>query len=326
MITSAFLGIDLGGTKIAGVVMKEDGQIFAYTVFPTPADKSPGSVFSEIRSLVKHLRLRAQTEKLNVEAVGITIPGPFDVTRDLSYLSPNIGWQNVRVRQYMEKEALPVFFDNDAICAAIGEMTFGAARGIRNFIYTTVSTGVGSRIVINGHLLRGVICGAGETGHIVIQKYGPKCGCGNRGCVEAMASGPAIARKVITNIRRGVRSTVLDLVKGDINKITARVVAEAAHRGDKLCCRVLEEAGRYVGMAMAAAINVLNPEMVVVGGGVARAGIVFLGPMKQEIRNRTMPVLRKTVRVVRAKLGSKAEAIGAAQMAKERVRQNGSGD
>jgi glucokinase len=206
---------------------------------------------------------------------------------------------------------LPAFVDNDANVAALGEWIFGAGKGTRHLIYITVGTGVGGAIILNGSLWRGANFAAGELGHVPVNPDGPRCGCGGYGCVELFVSGPAIAQRAREFTARGVQSQIAPKAP---EEITAEQVAVAAQQGDPLARFILAEAGRYLGVALAGILNLLNPELVLIGGGVAAAGECLLEPLRWEVRRRALPTATTTP-ILPAALGSNAGLLGAAALA-----------
>jgi glucokinase len=206
---------------------------------------------------------------------------------------------------------LPAFVDNDANVAALGEWVFGAGKGARHLVYITIGTGVGGAIILNGALWRGANFAAGELGHVPVNPDGPRCGCGGYGCVEMFVSGPAIAQRAKEFVRRGVKSALADIPSDDI---TAERVAVAAQQGDALARFILAEAGKYLGIALVGIVNLLNPERLIVGGGVAQAGEWLLEPARWELRRRALPTATETIQLVPAALGINAGILGAAAL------------
>ncbi len=209
------------------------------------------------------------------------------------------------------------FLLNDANAAALGEHRFGAGRGTNNLIFVTVSTGIGGGIIIDGKLYSGTSGSACEIGHMTIDVNGPKCTCGNTGCLETLASGTAVARDAIGRIRQGEKSTLTEMVKGNLEEITAEKVGIAAQSGDSLSMDVISRAANYLGVGMANIVNIFNPEIIVVGGGMAKLGDFLLDPVRQIVRERAFPISAQAVRIVTAQLGDDAGICGAAVFAFE---------
>jgi glucokinase len=202
--------------------------------------------------------------------------------------------------------------DNDVRCAAIGEKYFGAGRHVRNVICITLGTGVGSGIFIDDQLFRGPKDIAGEIGHMTMDPNGPKCNCGNYGCLEAYVGAPNIARRTREAIMAGEPSVVTELVDGDLYRITPKIVTMAALKGDRLARRIMQDTAELIGLALANVVNMFNPELLIIGGGVAQAGDLLLSPIKQTVKSRAMREHAKMVEVVAAELGEDAGVIGAA--------------
>ena len=224
---------------------------------------------------------------------------------------PNIpGWKNVPVSKIMEKEFnIPTKIDNDVRCAALGELKFGAGKGCQNLICITVGTGIGSGLIINGKLVRGAANAAGEIGHIKLQMNdGPICGCGDCGCLEAFASGPSIVAMAQEYILGGKSTKYRELANPEI---TPYIVAEAAKQGDKVAIKIFEKMGEYIGIGLASVVNLLNPEKIVIGGGVADAGNILFTPLINTLKKRAMPIQAQAVSVVPAQMGNTAGVIGA---------------
>lgn len=301
----------MGGTKIAGILMDPDGTIGARAEVATPAESTEGVI--EATGGVADDLLEAGSPS----AVGVGAAGMVEFAPGVMRSAPNIAWRDVPLRDRLaDRIGLPCVLDNDANAAAWGEYRFGAGRGRRDLLVVTVGTGIGGGIIIGGSLLRGAHGFAAEIGHIIVEPDGPVCGCGNRGCWEQVASGQALDR-------RAREAADLD-AEGAIARAagTARPagihVAAAAAAGDEEATRILAEVGRRFGEGLAGLANVLDPEAIVVGGGVAEVGEAFLGPARERFRETIeAPDHRPPVEIVPAALGNDAGAIGAAAMALE---------
>ncbi len=313
------LAIDLGGTKIAAAIVSGDGKITAREYWPTLAQEGPQAVIGRIISAIEHLLHQSGMELPQLHGISLAAAGALDIHRGIVTLSPNLpGWHDVPLRDIIrEKFRTPTFLVHDATAAALGEYHFGAGRGTKNLIYVTVSTGIGGGIIINGKLYQGATGSAGEVGHMTIDVDGPKCNCGNYGCLEMFASGTAVAREAVRRIRLGEQSSLSGLAKGKLEDITAEMVDQAARNGDSLAADILLQAARYLGIGMASLVNILNPEMIILGGGMSRMGDRLLGPVRQVINERAYPVSAQAVRLVTAQLGGDAEVVGAAVFAWE---------
>jgi len=231
--------------------------------------------------------------------------------------SPNLpGWYDVPLRGIVsEKYGVNTFLINDADAAALGEHRFGAGKGVNTLVYLTVSTGIGGGIIINGKLHTGLHGSAAEIGHMTIDVNGPKCNCGNVGCWETLASGTAMAKEAIRRVSQGERSSLTEIVDGKIENITAEEVSLAAQGGDWLALEVISKVATYLGIGMTNLVNIFDPEMIIVGGGLAKMGDLLLSPVRQLVRERAFTLSAQTVRIVPAQLGDDAGVLGAAAFA-----------
>ncbi len=308
------IGIDVGGTNIK-IALVENGRIIYSNTVPTYAKMGYEYTVKNIIQSIKDLIKETQIEQNSIEAIGFDFPGQVDYKTGVVKLAPNIpGWVNVPIAKMIEDEFhIPTKIDNDVRCAALGEMKFGAGQGCENFVCITVGTGIGSGLVVNGQLVRGASNAAGEIGHIKLQmKDGPICGCGDRGCLEAYASGPSIVAMAYDYIKGG-KSTKFSEMAGD-GEITPYIVAKAAQEGDPVAKRIFEIMGEYIGIGLTSVINLLNPEKVIIGGGVAESGELLLEPIRRTIKSRAMKVAGDAVKIVPAQLGNSAGVIGASML------------
>lgn len=312
-----FIGIDLGGTKIHTALVDAAGKIVARDYRETQAAGGQKVVIERMVDAARRVMGEAGLAPAQVTAVGVGSPGPIDSRTGVVTAPPNLpGWQNVPLKQLIE-EALGIttFLENDANAAALGEYRFGAGRGVQNMIYVTASTGIGGGLILNGQLYGGTTGAAGEIGHITVLPWGPYCGCGNRGCLEALASGTAIAREGRELVRRGVPTLISDLSEGHPERVTAKLVAEAADKGDTEAEEILAEAMAYLGVGMASLVNLFNPELIVIGGGLTNMGEGLFGPVRRAIERRAFPAAARAVRVVPAELGDDVGVLGAVAVA-----------
>ena len=317
------LGIDLGGTKILTSVIDARGNMLARDHSVTPAEKGPEAVLEAIRESAGRSFEQASVTVEGVEGVGIGAPGPSNPETGILYTSPNLpGWEDVPVVGILEKEFnKPVFLINDANAAAFAEFSFGAAKGLRHVIYITVSTGIGGGVIIDGKLYTGAIGTAGELGHMTIDDKGPRCNCGNIGCWETLASGTALARAAQQKIREGAETSILQYVSGGINAVDAKAVQTAAEKGDALAEKLIARTGYYLGVGLANLINMFNPEMIVIGGGLSNMGDRIFAPAYQTAKERAYDVAYSAVRFAPAKLGRNSGVLGAAAFAHEKLRE-----
>ncbi len=308
------IGIDVGGTNVK-IALVDDGKIIYSNSVPTYAQMGYEYTVNNIKQAIRDLMKETETTSADIKGIGFDFPGQVDYKTGVVKLAPNIpGWVNVPIAQMIEDEFhIPTRIDNDVRCAALGEMNFGAGKGCQNFVCITVGTGIGSGLVVNGQLVRGAANAAGEIGHIKLQmKDGPICGCGDTGCLEAFASGPSIVAMAQDYLKSG-KSTKFREMAGD-GEITPYIVAKAAEAGDPVAKRIFTIIGEYVGMGLVSVINLLNPEKVIIGGGVAEAGDLLLEPIRKTIKERAMVVARESVEIVPAELGNSAGVIGASML------------
>lgn len=306
------VGIDLGGTGIYGVLVERSGQILADVDLATPVALGPEGVIAAMLQAVRSLLERAPRR---VAGIGLGVPGVLDPQNGVVTTSPNLFWQNVQILDpFRQAFGLSVAMENDVRVGGLAELHFGAGRRYRNFLFTALGTGVGSGIILERRLYRGPFGSAGEFGHIPIRPRGSRCNCGSRGCLETLVSGPAIRSrtlKALSSARDGGESA-LRLIARD--SISARTVAEAARAGDLLAQKIMTEVGEDLGLGILAYYNLMGPEAVIVGGGVAMAGDLLLEPARSVARERLMPGIREHLTVVPAELGDQAGAIGAATL------------
>lgn len=311
------LGIDIGGTKSIVGVADEQGNLLAHKRILTPGVLGPdiniGMIGAATDEVVRQAGVR-------VDAIGIGCGGPIDQSTGALLQVPNLpGWDGIVLTEiFGEHFGVPAFIENDATAAALGELMFGAGKGVDDFVYFTVSTGIGGGIVINGGLYRGCGGNAGEFGHMkIIPNGGPKCTCGGTGCLESLSSGTSIARIARERIKKSTR-TALNKLAESPDKITAEHVAEAARNGDEFAREVWSEAMYYLGVGVANVINAFNPRLVIMGGGVTKAGDWFFRPVVKTAREHAMQSLAEDVEIVPAANGDLVGLMGAVAVAKLR--------
>jgi glucokinase len=308
------IGIDVGGTKINAFRVTRDGTVAERTSRPTPAD-------DEAATLSAMVELARSLLTTDVIAVGVGAAGMIDSKEGVLGFAPNLAWRNLPIAERMRDAlGLPCQVDNDASMAAYGEFRFGAGRGYRHLLLVTVGTGLGGGIVSDGRLFRGANGFASEIGHIIVEPGGPLCGCGNHGCWEQVAAGRAIDRMGREEAREHEYSILRRLAGGDPDEVTGELVTQAAMQGDDAAKRILAEAGRRLGQGIAGLVNVLDPQVVVVGGGAIVAGDLLLDPARAAFLDAVEgPEYRPRVPIVPAELGNDAGAVGAATLALEEL-------
>ncbi|MBE7708679.1 MAG: ROK family protein [Cyanobacteria bacterium SIG27] len=306
------IGVDIGGTNVKIALVDFDGKIIYSNTVPTRAEMGYEAGVNNIKQAIKELMQETGEDAKTIEAIGFGLPGQIDYKAGIVKNLPNIpGWVNIPLAKIIEDEfSIPTRLDNDVRCAALGELNFGAGKGCENLICITVGTGIGSGIVLNGKLVRGASNAAGEIGHIKMDMTGgPLCGCGDYGCFEAYASGPAIVTMAKEYISGGKSAKYKEMATDGI--ITPYIVAQAALQGDAVSIQIFKQMGKIIGTGLASVINLLNPEKIIIGGGVADAGDILLNPIKETIIDRAMPIQGSTVQVVPAQLANTAGVIGA---------------
>lgn len=311
------LGVDLGGTNIVVGAMSADGtREFGMHEIPTRAAMGADAVVERIVQMIE--RVAAETMAAtgaNRDAllgVGIGAPGPLDREQGIVIITPNLGWRDFPLRDRVSQAVgLPATLDNDANCATLGEWWLGAAQGGRNVVGLTIGTGIGGGLILDGRLYHGASDVAGEIGHTTIDSTGRRCGCGNYGCLEAYASGPAIAERAREALAGGEPSAMPALVGSDLSRLTAALVYQAAREGDRLALEVVRETARLLGAGVANLLNIFNPDVVVLAGGVTQAGDALFEPMRAEVRRRAFKPAVDACRIVPGALQGKAGVVGA---------------
>lgn len=306
------IGIDVGGTNVKIALVDDNGKIIYSNSVPTRAEMGYEYTVNNIKQAIYDLMKETKLSTKDIEGIGFGFPGQVDYKSGIVRLAPNIpGWVEVPIAKMIEDEFhIPTRVDNDVRCAALGELNYGAGKGCENLICITVGTGIGSGLIINGKLVRGAANAAGEIGHIKLQMHdGPICGCGDTGCMEAFASGPSIVAMAEDYIKGGKSTKYREMANG--GDITPFIVAEAAKAGDPVAKKIFARMGEYIGIGMSSVVNLLNPEKIIVGGGVADAGDILLDPLKENLKKRAMKIAGETVQVVPAQLGNTAGVIGA---------------
>lgn len=312
------VGVDVGGTTLTvGAVPFDGGEPVGLSVRPTGAGAGGEEVVARlaemIRETVEELEERTGDGRETIAGMGIGSPGPLDRDRGVVVETPNLGWRDFPLRELLSDAVdLPATLDNDANCATFGEWWVGAGRNAPGVVGLTVGTGIGGGIVLDGEILHGASDVAGEIGHMTVQFDGRRCKCGNEGCLEAYASGPNIAARAVEGIRAGRRSLLGDLVDGDLERVTAATVYEAIVEGDEYAREVMTETARILGAGIASLLNLVNPDVVVVAGGVTRAGRHLFEPLRAEARRRAFARAVDACTILPAELSETAGVIGAA--------------
>ena len=301
------VGIDIGGTKLATVVADSTGHILNKVRKPTLSERGPEYALQLLFDMVRETTELAGLEQEAISAIGVSCGGPLDTKTGIVYSPPNLpGWDALPLKAQLESEfQIPVTIENDANASALAEYRFGGGRGYNAVLYMTMSTGIGGGIVIDGQVYHGANDSAGEVGHQILLPDGPSCGCGKRGCLEALCSGPAIARRAQAAIENNSASAtaLLDLANGRIEEVKSEHVLEAARQGDVLALQLVEETAYYMGWGIANLVNVLNPDIVLLGTIAIAAGDLLLDPIRKTISEFAMTRPAEAVKIAPAQLG-----------------------
>jgi len=311
-MTAIALGIDLGGTNLRAAAITSDGSVVYESTRPTFADQGVDAVIDRIA-----LSIREAAERAGVPhdtAVGVAAPGPLDPRAGVVYFAPNLpGWTNVALRSRLaDLTGRPIMLGNDANAAALGELHFGAGRGIQNLIYVGLGTGIGGGVISEGRLIDGIRGMGAELGHTTVSLDGPRCTCGSLGCIETYCSAWAITRDAELLVRCGRGHAIQQAAVAE--PIGPRAVGIAAEQGDTAALNILERAGTALGAGLANFVNIFNPELIVLGGGVAEIGDLLLNPVRAALHLYAIPVMHDIVRLAPASLGLETGIFGAAAL------------
>ncbi|MBI4540700.1 MAG: ROK family protein [Gemmatimonadetes bacterium] len=319
------VGVDIGGTNVTvGVLPLDGGELLASRTLPTePHRGAPFVVDRVVRMIEDAMREVLEVhggDRREFAGVGIGSPGPLNRKTGTVINTPNLGWRNFPLRDLISNAVgLPATLDNDANCATYGEWWMGAGRDVDTLVGLTLGTGIGGGVVLHGEIFHGVSDAAGEIGHMTIDLTGRRCKCGNYGCLEAYASGPAIAARAVEGIERGAESMLAELVDGHLERITAATVYEAVVREDAYANEVMRETATFLGAGIANIINILNPGAIVIAGGVTRAGDHLFVPLRVEVRRRAFRSAAEACQILPAALPETAGVIGAAGVFKKEL-------
>ncbi|MEA2088026.1 MAG: ROK family protein [Candidatus Caldatribacteriota bacterium] len=311
------IGVDLGGTNIVCAIVNYRGEIINRLKVPTLVDRGKEATIKRIIETIHENIVQSSVVPDDIIGIGIGAPGPLDVKRGIINFAPNLpGWRDVPLKKILEDEFnMKVVLENDANSAAWGERCFGAGQGVNNLVCFTLGTGIGGGIIINGKIYHGNNYGAAELGHVTVNKDGPRCNCGNYGCLEAYSSATGIKNRIKNRIKEGIKSEFLNFDEDNLfESLRLKSIFEAARKGDKLTKSVVEEAISYLGIAIANMANILNPEMVVLVGGITNEGEKLLIPLKEEVKKRAFYSNYKSLKIVIGELGGNAGVLGAAAL------------
>ena len=304
------VGIDIGGTKLATVVADKTGHILGKVRKPTFAEKGPEYAIRLLFDMVREVVNLAGLEQESISAIGVSCGGPLDTKTGIVYSPPNLpGWDALPLKAKLESEfQVPVTIENDANASALAEFRFGGGRGYSAVLYMTMSTGIGGGIVIDGQVYHGANDSAGEVGHQILLPNGPRCGCGKQGCLEALCSGPAIARRAQAAIQKQLEDekasmAMLTLADGRIEDVKSEHVLAAARTGDALALELVQETAYYMGWGIANLVNILNPDIVLLGTIAVAAGDLLLDPIRETVLKFAMTRPAEAVNIAPAQLG-----------------------
>jgi glucokinase len=309
------IGIDVGGTFVKTGIVRLDGTITGKILtIPTYPKDGPDATIERVCNAIEEVIIEKEIERSEIMGVGVGLPGLLDLKNGVILILPNLrGWDGYALKDKIFKRLnLPTYLDNDANAAALGEHLFGEGRGYKNVICLTLGTGIGGGVIVDGNILHGVNGAAGELGHItIVSENGRKCGCGNEGCIEAYAGTTGIIQRTLAEIKQHPDSELNKL--GDIEKeLTPKIIYDAAFSGDYFAGYILKETGRYLGIAISNFINIFNPEIIVLSGGISRAKEFLLPSIKKEVEARAFELPAKSAQITTSQLGEATGVIGAA--------------
>jgi glucokinase len=314
-------GVDLGGTTFKVGLITRGGEVIASQEYDTPRSNSRPLALDAIAAAIPGLMESATVKPEQMAGVGLGIPGPVDPDAGVIKQCPNLHeLDGVEAGKRLSSAlALPVFVGNDAYCATLAELRYGAGRDIANLVMLTLGTGVGGGIALDNQVRRGPRQIMGEIGHLIVQPGGPRCGCGNHGCLEAIVGRDGIVERAVRLLETG-RASSLEQVAGPRHEdLTPKAISEAAGAGDAVALQVMGETGYYIGLALCSCIVLADPDLIVIGGGIAAAGDVLLGPIQRTVRHCSMISGFDATKIVVAELAGEAGMYGAAALAWERL-------
>jgi len=312
---AVYASVDLGGTNIKAVLADDQGNILVSDSVPTLSYEGPQKVLERMARLVNDLSQRSGHKPL---AVGMAVPGLIDLAAGKTKFLPNLPtqWRDVAVRDILEPQLnCPVYLLNDVRAATLGELTFGHGRTARTMAFFALGTGIGGGVAIDGRLRLGPLGAAGELGHLVVMPDGPQCGCGARGCLETVASGPAITAEGVRLLLSGLAPKLHELTGGDAGKVTTRTMAMAAAAGDEKVRDAIIRAARFLGYGIVDVIVTLHPDLIVLGGGVANIGALIFDTVRRTVREQVHMLPVDDIAIKPSQLGDNAGALGGIALA-----------
>jgi glucokinase len=316
-VSELIIGVDLGGTNAKTAVVTRNRRLLAKDSRPSEAEGGPDAVMRVMVESIDAALKKAGASRSDVLAAGFGAPGPMNWQTGVVFSPPNLpGWKNVPLAAEMRKRLkFPCYVDNDANVACYGEFWRGAGRGADSIVLLTLGTGVGGGIVVFGQLLRGPDGTAGEIGHLKVMRDGRMCGCGSCGCLEAYGSVTGMVRTAIQGINEGRQTKLVEMAGGDVTKITGKMISKALAKGDKFAAWVMNETATWLGLGISSLVNLLNPEKVILSGGMIAAGDALFKPIREVVKANCFKVPGRRAKIVPAGLGEDSGVIGAAGVA-----------
>ena len=311
-----FIGIDIGGTKILTALADNEGKIITKAHNPTEADQGRDVIIKNIENTIDRVINNSKVKKDDIVKIGLGTPGPLDLKNGRIIENSNLSWSDVPIVKILEKiTGIPVVLENDANAAGLGEKYFGAGRGADNVVYITISTGIGGGVIIDNKIFHGK-GNAAEIGHMtLIPDSDFQCGCGNYGCFEAVASGTAIAKRGKEVLKSNKKGLIYEYSEGNIDLVDAPLIAAAARDGDQDAIEIFKLTGRLLGIGIANVLNLFDPEIIVLGGGVMHAEDLFMDELKDSLNKRALKSNLKNLQIKNAKLGKDTGVMGAIAVA-----------
>jgi len=310
-----YAGVDLGGTAIKAALATQAGTIVCQDTIDTDSHAGPAAVLERIADLVFSLSQQAGARP---QALGMGVPGLVDVANGVTKFLPNLPtqWRDVQVGRTLKgRLGCEVRVLNDVRIATLGELIYGHGRRWPSLVFFALGTGIGGGVTIDGRLRLGAVGAAGELGHLTVLPDGPRCGCGSRGCLETLASGPAIVGEAVRLLKTGLAPRLYEIVDGDAGRVSPREIEAAARAGDQAVVEAIRRAGEFLGIGVSNVVVTLHPDLIVFGGGVAQMGELLLEPVRETVRGRTRMIPPETIRIELSQLGTDAGVLGAIALA-----------
>jgi len=315
------IGIDVGAQNLRVGLVNLAGEILSSISERTQPEKGPEDILRRVKKITHQIIASSSIEPEKIDGIGFGLSGMIDPKEGICLLCPNLpGWDGIPVRKIFSEEfKMDVLFDDSVPMMALAEKRYGLGRNVDDFVYISLGVGIGCAIFIQGVLYRGHANLAGEFGHITVEAKGPLCRCGNLGCLEALASANAIIQRAKGSVQSGVYSSLSDKIDEVYRNDDVKAIAQAAEEGDKSAFEILDRTGMYIGIGIAMLINILNPSMVILGGGIARSGEVLLSSINQTVRKQALGIISRTVSIQKGQIKEYAGVIGGATAIFDRI-------